>query len=77
MKCKDCEYLKAYPPRNNGIRYSYECGHKDQKYIYDYHRKHNLLKHPPFICYGSKQHRNIPTIKTSPAWCPRKKEDVK
>lgn len=74
MNCKDCKHLKAAMPRNGGIRCSFYCDHKNQQYIYDYHKEHSLLKYPPFICYGGGLYGDIPTIKTSPAWCPLKKK---
>ena len=76
MKCKECEFLKAYPPAK-GVRYSYEYGHENQAYINKYHQEHHLHKYPPFICYGGGRYGNEPTIKTSPAWCPLKKGGVK
>lgn len=73
MKCKECEHIKALEPRNNGIRCTFLCGHKNQTYIYKYFRKHNIKKMPAFICYGGGLYGIEPTIKTSPAWCPLKK----
>lgn len=74
MNCKDCKHIEKFAPSNGGIRCRYYCGHKDQRYIYEYHLKRRRKKDPAFICYGGGLYGNIPTIKTSPAWCPLKKK---
>lgn len=74
MKCKDCKNLVMCPPQNNGTRCTFKCGHKNQKHIYDYFIEHRIHKLPAFLCYGGGLYGGIPTIKTSPAWCPLKKK---
>lgn len=70
IRCSECEYcekrIKGYATRKQ-----FYCKHENQQYIYDYFESHNISKEPGFIAfstvYGCK-----PTIKTSPAWCPKK-----
>lgn len=73
IKCKDCVYLEAQAPRNGGLRMIFYCGHKNKKYIQDYHEKHKLSKYPYYVCFGGGLYGDIPTIKTAPAWCPLKR----
>lgn len=72
IKCEGCNYCKGVKG-NNATRYGFHCQHPDQKHIGDYFREHRLTKMDGFIgfgkCFGDK-----PEIKTSPAWCPKKKE---
>lgn len=73
-KCRECQDLKAYRSRNGGIRCFFYCEHKDQKYIVDYCKEHGINKHPGFVCYGGGLYGDIPTVKTSPVFCPLKKK---
>lgn len=70
IRCSECEYCKGY---NSGYatRKRFYCKHENQQYISDYFETHKIFKETGFIAfstvYGCK-----PTIKTSPAWCPKK-----
>lgn len=77
IKCKDCEFLKAYGSNHGGIRCLFYCAHKNKSYIRSYYKSHNIRKEPGFICFGSGLYGDEPTIKTKPAWCPlnKKKEN--
>lgn len=70
IKCADCEHCKGFRKMNN-TRASFSCEHPDQRYILDYFKEHNIHKMPGFISYGEK-FKSVPSIKTSPAWCPKK-----
>lgn len=52
IKCRNCEHLKSYAPKNGGIRYKFICDHKNQRYIYKYFVAHKISKMPAFICFG-------------------------
>lgn len=70
IKCADCGYCKDI--RNLGnTRGSFHCEHPDQDYINNYFKEHKIQKMPGFIGFGEK-FKNVPSIKTSPAWCPKK-----
>ncbi|MBP3342292.1 MAG: hypothetical protein J6K99_07180 [Peptococcaceae bacterium] len=74
IRCVDCEYCRDFRPLGN-TRGSFYCKHENQKYIYDFCKWHGFQKQPGFIGFG-KSFENKPTIKTSPAWCPKKAEGV-
>lgn len=74
MKCRECKCLESQMPSNGGIRCKFYCGHKNQKYIYEYFKTHRISKMPAFLCFGGGLYGVEPTIKTSPAWCPLKKK---
>lgn len=70
IKCSECEYCKGYS-KGYAHRKQFYCEHENQQYINSYFESHKISKKPGFIAfsavYGCK-----PTIKTSPAWCPKK-----
>lgn len=70
IRCIGCEHCKDL--RNIGnTRGSFHCKHHDQDYIYKYFKEHNIQKMPGFVGFG-KPFEDKPSIKTSPAWCPKK-----
>lgn len=71
IKCSECEYCEGIRPRNN-TRTNFSCGHPDQQYILDYFTKNKIRKMPGFLDYGTAYSTTVP-LKTSPAWCPKKK----
>lgn len=78
MNCKDCKYCHGYlVSYATGIceRHRYECTHPDQDYIKDYFKKKRMVKESGFICFSSSKTPCVPSIKTSPAWCPFKRKD--
>ncbi|WP_300823032.1 hypothetical protein [uncultured Acetatifactor sp.] len=73
IRCKDCEYCKDFRKVGN-TRASFSCEHPNQKYILNYFNEHRIQKMPGFLGYGKPYSREVP-IKTSPAWCPKKKKE--
>ena len=52
------------------------CKHPNSDYIEKYYKDHNIIKALGFICWGTDPYNwNMPKIKTSPKWCPRKEND--
>ena len=72
MNCKDCEYCKLTARNYYGCRSTFYCKHPDQEYITKYEKEHKVLSAHGFISFGIG---NEPNIKTSPRWCPKKKEE--
>lgn len=73
IRCADCEHCKGFRKMGN-TRSSFSCEHPDQKYILDYFKDHRIQKMPGFIGYEKPFSGEVP-IKTSPAWCPKKKQE--
>ncbi len=73
IRCADCEHCKGFRKASN-TRSSFSCEHPDQKYILDYFKDHRIQKMPSFLGYGKLFSSEVP-IKTSPAWCPKKKQE--
>ena len=73
IKCSECEFCNSYRPYGNS-RSSFRCQHPDQHYIIDYFQEHRMLKDPGFLNYGKPWSDKVP-LKTSPAWCPKKRKD--
>ena len=73
MKCKDCKYME-YLKRGN--RHAVYCKHPNQDYINDYCNKHRVVAMPGFICFTKLFSFELRT-KTSPKWCPLRKEEQK
>lgn len=72
IKCSECEFCRAH--RKFGtIREGYTCIHPDAEYVAKYFREHKIKKMPCFIGYGKGFMGEVP-VKTSPAWCPKKKK---
>lgn len=71
IRCGECEHCKEYR-RTGNSRSEYSCGHPDKRYILDYFRDHRITKMPGFIAFGKPE--EVP-VKTSPAWCPRKRQN--
>lgn len=58
----------------SNTRASFSCEHPDHGYILDYFKKRRIQKMPGFLGYGKPFSGEVP-IKTSPAWCPKKKQE--
>lgn len=71
IKCSECQHCNHFRPWNN-TRTEFTCEHPDREYIRLYFAKNRITKMPGFIGFG-KAHSNIVPIKSSPAWCPKKK----
>ncbi|MCI6044273.1 hypothetical protein MR857_13320 [bacterium] len=73
IRCSGCEHCREFR-RDGNTRSSFLCKHPDYEYIENYFKEHRIEKMAGFIGFG-KRWFHVPTIKTSPAWCPKKKED--
>ena len=73
IRCADCGHCKGFRKMSN-TRSSFSCEHPDQRYILDYFKDHKIHKMPGFLGYGKLFSSEVP-IKTSPAWCPKKKQE--
>lgn len=71
IRCSECQYCEAHRPYGNA-RCNFMCEHPDKKYIGEYYKEHNIKKMEGFIGFGKKWSEEVP-IKSSPAWCPKKK----
>lgn len=71
IRCSECGYCRGTTRRGN-TRYSYICMHPDEEYIKKYFKAHRINKMEGFLGYGKAHSEEVP-IKTSPAWCPKKK----
>ncbi|NSJ50018.1 hypothetical protein G5B36_15100 [Enterocloster aldensis] len=71
IRCSECEHCKEYRRLGNS-RSKYSCGHRDQIYILDYFQDHKIQKMTGFLSFGKPG--EVP-VKTSPAWCPRKRQN--
>lgn len=71
IKCSECEYCEEFRKVGN-TRSSFTCKHADKEYIRKYYQEHHIMKMEGFIGYGKPYSGSAP-IKTSPAWCPKKK----
>ncbi|WP_215630465.1 hypothetical protein [Enterocloster citroniae] len=69
IRCGECRHCKEYRKLGN-TRSKYTCGHPNHRYIIDYFDKHHISKMPGFLNFGKPG--EVP-VKTSPAWCPRKR----
>jgi len=74
IRCSECEHCHEFRPVGNS-RSEFNCGHPNQKYIDNYFRKRGIMKMPGFLAYGKRWSHEVP-LKTSPAWCPMKAEDI-
>lgn len=70
IKCADCEHCTDIRGLGN-TRGSFHCEHPNKDYINKYFKEHKIQKMPGFIGFGEK-YKSVPSIKTSPAWCPKK-----
>lgn len=75
IKCKECENCKEFRPIGNK-RSNFYCEHPDIEYIREYYRLHKITKMVRFIGFGEAYSHEVP-IKSSPAWCPKKKAEQK
>ncbi len=73
IKCVGCEHCKDFRGYGN-TRGSFHCDHPNKEYINKYFADHRIHKMQGFIGFG-KPFEDKPSIKTSPAWCPKKAED--
>lgn len=74
IRCADCEYCEGVECKFTA-RSSFYCQHPDKKHIYDYFKKHRMRKSPGLIGTGEPFLKEVP-VKTSPAWCPKKKSEI-
>ncbi len=72
IRCSLCDYCKGYMRRKN-TRMEFLCEHPDKEYISNYYKEHRIKKFEGFIGFEKSYNGEVP-IKSSPAWCPRKKE---
>lgn len=72
IKCAGCEYCEEFRPLGN-TRSEFTCQHPDRAYIEEYFKTHGIQKMPRFLGFGERYSSEVP-IKTSPAWCPKKKK---
>ena len=72
FKCSECEHCENHGRAGN-TRGSFYCGHPDYEYIVEFYKKHRINRAFGFIAFGNP-FENFPAIKTSPKWCPKKKE---
>lgn len=70
-RCSDCQHC-AEKRKLGNCRSEYTCAHPDQRYILDYFQEHHISKMAGFLNYGKPG--EVP-VKTSPAWCPKKKTE--
>ena len=73
IKCSECEFCNFIRPYRNS-RAEFRCEHPDQNYITDYFQKRRMSKAPGFLDFGKPWSDEVP-IKTSPAWCPKKRDN--
>lgn len=73
IKCKDCKHCKMIGGGFSSNRNYYYCEHPDYEYISNYFDKHRMIKMTAFLGFSKPFSKEIP-IKTSPKWCPLKKE---
>ena len=74
IKCSECEYCDGYR-RIGNTRTSFSCNHPEQRYIMDYFTQKGIRKMPGFLGFGAAHSDTVP-LKTSPAWCPKKRNIV-
>lgn len=70
IKCSECQYCKDFRGCGN-VRGSFSCTHPNHNYIEHYFKEHNIKKLAGFIGFG-RRFENKPSIKSAPAWCPKK-----
>lgn len=73
IRCKDCEYCKVIGYGSIATRNSCFCEHPDYAYISNYFDEHRMSKMPAFLGFTKPYSKEVP-VKTSPKWCPLKKE---
>lgn len=71
IKCSDCKHCEGIRPFGNS-RKEFFCKHPDESYISDYYKIHDIKKLEGFLNFGKPWSDEVP-LKTSPAWCPKKK----
>lgn len=71
IRCSECVYCEKYRKFGN-TRTEFSCGHPDREYIREYYEKHHIFRLWGFIGHGKPYSEEVP-LKTSPAWCPKKK----
>lgn len=72
IKCSECEHCIGRRPNGNRSK-SFWCYHPDQEHISKYYKEHKVTKAEGFIGFGKAWDEEVP-VKTSPGWCPKKKE---
>lgn len=73
IRCKDCEYCKVSGGSYSANRNDCYCEHPDYEYISKYFDEHRMVKMPAFLGFTKPFSKEVP-VKTSPKWCPLKKE---
>lgn len=71
-KCQCCKHLKIYRAGYGAQRKQCYCEHLAAKSVY---KKYGLKGDPTFIGFSSK-YNSMPTIKTSPKWCPLRPQNI-
>lgn len=72
IKCAECGYCKDNRAWGN-TRGSFFCEHPNHEHINQYFKDHKIQKMQGFIGFGER-FKDKPSIKTAPAWCPKKAE---
>lgn len=75
IRCANCSYCNEFRKSGNS-RSEFRCIHPEQNYIMDYFLKHRMSKSPGFLNFGKAFSHTVP-VKTSPAWCPLKKQTTR
>ncbi len=75
IKCSECEYCKEarYHKRDSS---DFTCEHSDREYIREYFEEHRMQKMAGYLGSGKRYSHEVP-VRTSPAWCPKKKAQKK
>lgn len=74
IRCAECEQCEEYR-RGGNSRSEFTCMHPDYDYIFDYFREHSIRKMVRFLGFGKPLTNNVP-LKTSPAWCPKRRNKI-
>lgn len=74
IKCSQCCHCREYRKFGN-TRSEFTCNHPDHDYILNYFYKNKIQKMPGFLGFGEKYSHTVP-LKTSPRWCPEKKNGI-
>ena len=75
VKCSECEFCEEFRSYRRDTS-DFRCKHPDQDYIYRYFMERRMVKSHGYLGTGKRYSHEVP-VKTSPAWCPRKKAPEK
>ena len=70
-KCSECEYCANMGSGKHATRNSFYCDHPDEEHIRRYFIKNRIFRAYGFIAFG-EPFKQVPAIKTSPKWCPKR-----